>query len=303
MKTEALSDIQSLLKSDFETVAGFRNCGFSAITGINRSRQKSIQMLLAEDYSGQSIRMGKKTSAVVKSAEPGIEQTIRRLATTVRPTTASAVTEAPYGFPTDLPGIHQLLHQQKNTAYITFVQKPVPSSVQRSDAINQLLKQRAANDRLDIGRASVASGEVVSTHDSPVTTSGQLPGWFRRIGVPAAVAVLVILLAAFAFQHLTAPKLRQVESPVAQFALDMAFALERYREENGLLPAQLSQLPEFPGNAIEWRIDQYPVKLAEPRQEFFYLDLPAGFIVISRKGNEAWSYTEEDNSLRQVPAH
>jgi hypothetical protein len=96
---------------------------------------------------------------------------------------------------------------------------------------------------------------------------------------------------------------RVPDSALAQQLMALVDGIERYRLENDKTPEKLSDLPEFPKGAVEWKIDQYDVQLEASALEFFFWEDFSGYIVVSRLGDEAWMYTDQGESkIRRVPA-
>lgn len=93
------------------------------------------------------------------------------------------------------------------------------------------------------------------------------------------------------------------ESALAQQLMVVVNGIERYRLENNKTPEKLSDLPEFPKGAVEWKIDQYNLQLQASSLEFFFWEDFNGYIVLSRLGDEAWMYTDQGESkIKRVPA-
>ena len=116
---------------------------------------------------------------------------------------------------------------------------------------------------------------------------------------------LIGLLAAIVIGFLISQKGQQQlpESVVAQKLMDIVKGIEKYQLKNDRTPKKLSDLPEFPENAVEWPVDRYQIQLEASALELFYFEDMAGYVVMSRYGDEAWMYTEKGEPvLRQVPA-
>lgn len=118
---------------------------------------------------------------------------------------------------------------------------------------------------------------------------------FALIGL-LAVVVIGFLISQKGQQQLP-------ESAVAQQLMDIVKGIEKYQLKNDRTPKKLSDLPEFPENAVEWPVDQYQIQLEASALELFYFEDVEGYVVMSRYGDEAWMYTEKgEPALRQVPA-
>jgi competence protein ComGC len=124
---------------------------------------------------------------------------------------------------------------------------------------------------------------------------------YRKIFSIAIIAVLVVI--AISFFNAKQENERVPDSALAQQLMVVVNGIERYRLENNKLPGKLSDLPEFPKGAVEWKIDQYDLQLKASALEFFFWEDFSGYIVISRLGEEAWMYTDQGESkIRRVPA-
>lgn len=123
----------------------------------------------------------------------------------------------------------------------------------------------------------------------------------RKIFSIVIITVLVVIATSFfnaKQEHEIVP-----ESALAQQLMVVVNGIERYRLENNKTPEKLSDLPEFPKGAVEWKIDQYDVQLEASALEFFFWEDFSGYIVVSRLGDEAWMYTDQGESkIRRVPA-
>lgn len=118
----------------------------------------------------------------------------------------------------------------------------------------------------------------------------------QRTGVQAAtgrrgllvLGVAALFATAFLFHYWKNNSVP--DSEVARQLLAVVADVDRYKAAQGQLPTQLSLLPSFPKDAVEWPIENYGVQLAAPKLEYFLVDAPGGYIVIARLANEVWVY-------------
>lgn len=124
---------------------------------------------------------------------------------------------------------------------------------------------------------------------------------YRKIFSIVIISVFIVIVTSFFYAK--QDKVIAPESALAQQLMVVVNGIEKYRLENNKTPEKLSDLLEFPREAVEWRIDQYNLQLEATVLEFFFWEDFNGYIVISRLGDEAWMYTEQGESkLKRVPA-
>jgi competence protein ComGC len=201
------------------------------------------------------------------------------------------------------------------------------------DQIKQLVKQGVAgsaspsdlprlDDLVNTGTNSKSSQKRDSSHrDQPAKTVHQIINSTKVEGaskqekrvegvagqkhrkIISIVIITVFVVIATSFFNAKQDKEKVPESALAQQLMVVVNGIERYRLENNKTPEKLSDLPEFPKGAVEWKIDQYNLRLEASALEFFFWEDFNGYIVVSRLEDEAWMYTDQGNSkIRRVPA-
>lgn len=133
---------------------------------------------------------------------------------------------------------------------------------------------------------------AISTGDKPGESS-VAPS--RRKFASIALGGLTVALVASVLLFRPNPSLP--DSEVARRLLTVVEDIARYKKQNNRLPQRLSELPGFPQDAVEWPIEDYAVRLASPKMEFFFVDAPGGYIVIARFADEVWVF----DSLKAKP--
>ncbi len=304
-----MSDIQGILKLlSTDNKKHFWNPVFSRSQLSTRPSFATIQELLAKEYSHQAISRQKKKKCPQPQSATDIQQIISSLASSEKATIKTPAKPTAYQPLDDLPGIEQVLLQQKFAGFPGAAAIRIAGNAPSQGSLNTLLKTQATGK---------AGGMVITGSQEPylVNQPADIPlnngstgtassGLNKKRVFLSIAAAAIIFLGVLVFRFgLISPEAHKTDSFVAQYALEMANGLKRYREAYGFLPGKLSQFPEFPANAIEWDIQQYGVKLTTIKQEFFYIEMPRGFVVISRFNDEAWLYSEEDDSLKKVAAH
>ena len=185
--------------------------------------------------------------------------------------------------PSDLPRLDDLLNTGTNS-----------KSSQKRDSSHRDHPAKTVHQIINTTRV-----EDAPKQEKPVEgVAGQR---HRKIFSIVIIAVFVVI--ATSFFNAKQVKERVPESALAQQLMVVVNGIEKYRLENNKTPEKLSDLPEFPRGAVEWRIDQYNLQLEASALEFFLWEDFDGYIVVSRLGDEAWMYSDQgDSKIRRVPA-
>ncbi|WP_444995501.1 hypothetical protein [Aliikangiella sp. IMCC44359] len=111
--------------------------------------------------------------------------------------------------------------------------------------------------------------------------------------------ILLALLFLFFISTLVSQK--KEKSPNSTSLENLTIAIDTYYQKNGFFPDKLSNLPEFPKNAVEWPIEYWNIHNTDGLTEFFWIAYDKNdYTIIMRKDNKAWMF-EYGKSIRSVP--
>lgn len=182
-----------------------------------------------------------------------------------------------------LPDIEALVSVRPQGAVVSTLKTMPVDKAERS--LDQIMDSFRSEDK----KSAENPSHKVARHENHKVLS------FAVIGLLAAI-VIGFLISQEDQQQIP-------ESVVAQQLMDIVKGIEKYQLRNDRAPEKLSDLPEFPENAVEWPVDRYQIQLEASAFELFYFEDMEGYVVMSRYGDEAWMYTEKgEPALRQVPA-
>lgn len=152
------------------------------------------------------------------------------------------------------------------------------------------------NSSVDTQLAKQSSPQAVApatlTNPDDPTTSAQRKGSKRMLWLVGLIGMvsLVVWLSAF-MQPEAEPNLLK----------RLAKGAEDHHELLGEYPQHLSDLKEFPDNALEWPIEYWQARNAHGLTEIFWINEGATFQIIIRIGPEAWLY-DHDGRVREISA-
>lgn len=143
------------------------------------------------------------------------------------------------------------------------------------------------------------SHAVEQARTEPVEPTGQ-PAQVsasRSLRVLAIAGALAVLAAAWVW-HGKQPSLTGHPATLH----DLAQGVEHYRSEHsGSLPGELSNLAQFPKNAVEWQLRHWKARDAAGRTEILWA--PNGskhYRIVLRHGSEVWVYNDIDGQSKQT---
>lgn len=179
----------------------------------------------------------------------------------------------------------------------------------RNDGLDQAGRH---GDRTKRNATADSRGETISElsevrldpQRAPASSPGPLSEWPSLRTLLVGV-VGIALLAGAGFAGLQRLFVEHYPTPLAAETMAMVDAVEAYAHEHAALPDRLSQLDSFPKNAVEWPISRYGARLMGTETEYFYDPyIGAGYVILVRKGDEAWAYTSgRKPPLTPIPAH
>ena len=153
---------------------------------------------------------------------------------------------------------------------------------------------RRSNTPVDLGHAVQ---QARADGDKPATASGK-PSLFKKPAVIASSVTLLLAVSALGLWQTSQPSLSGHPATLQQ----LAQSVEQFRHSrNGRLPEQLSNLENFPKNAVEWQLTHWRARDAAGRTEVFWA--PNGtrhYRIVLRHGSEVWVYNDIDGKSKQT---
>ena len=184
-------------------------------------------------------------------------------------------------------------------------QRDVQGALERAIESAQAREQRESQPRNPAIRPSNSIAPADLSHaveqaHAAVGASGSAASKPSALSNPRVIlAGLVLALLVVAFGVWRNLQTVLTGHPATLHAL--AQAVEQYRSShNGSLPEQLSNLEQFPKNAVEWQVKHWKARDAAGRTEIMFA--PNGskhYRIVLRQGSEVWVYNDTDGSSKQ----
>jgi len=130
--------------------------------------------------------------------------------------------------------------------------------------------------------------------------SGSIKLVFRTLAILALAGIGYTWITIIASDE--AASEQQDKPPIAQSVEALAADVIEVRNSGAPLPDNLSDLPSFPVDGIEWDIEQYQLVMRDPRPEFFFIpNTVDGFVIVGRYMSDSWQYLERlDPPLEKI---